>query len=92
MEDIINSAISVGSTFISLTSCALLNISGSAIYPKTSYSDLIQLEDKALKVLKEKGWLDVPILIEKLNIDADTSINIMKSLKNKGIIIKQNAI
>lgn len=87
-----NLAISTGSTFIPQASSALLNLSGSAIIPNISNSDLIQLEEKAKDILNENGWLDVPLLIEKLDLDADTSIKVMKSLKNKGIITKQNAI
>ncbi len=84
--------VSSGSTFIPQVSSVLLNLSGSAMFSQISSLDLIQLEEKAKNILTENGWLDVPLLIEKLGIDADTSIKIMKSLKNKGTIIKQNAI
>ena len=87
-----NLVISAGSIFIPQTSSVLLNLSGSAMFSPSSSLDFIQLEKKAQNILAETGWLDVPLLSEKLDIDAETSIKVMKNLKNKGIIIKQNAI
>ena len=87
-----DSVISAGSNFVSQTSSALLNLSGATSVSPISNQSLMQLEEKSKNILVENGWLDVPLLIERLSIDADTSIKIMKSLKNKGIIMKQDAI
>lgn len=81
--------ISSGSTIIPNGSSALIRFSTSEV---NNVKKLDVLENKSIKVLEENKWIDVPLLMEKLNINSETSIKVMKGLREKGIIVLPNEI
>ncbi len=81
-----NSFVSSGSMFISTSFSQILFDN-----PKTDDEDKFNLlVEKAKKLLKKNEWLDIPLLINELNVNAETAIKIMKKLRSEGLIIPHN--
>jgi DNA-binding MarR family transcriptional regulator len=83
-----NVFVSAGSTFVSETFSNLLFSTDA----KKIEADLDILETKAKDLLEEKGYLDLPLLIEELKIDSITALKVIKRMQAKGLIIPKDAV
>ena len=52
--------------------------------------DFPELVDKAKRILKEYGYIDIPMLVNKLNIRPELANLILNDLSRQGLIIKNN--
>lgn len=80
--------IQAGSTAVQRAFSSIINFSE---YKKHD-DNLNILVEKAEKILNTLGWVDLPLLMKKLNINSDTASRVLKCLKEKGLIMAENGI